>query len=121
MDSFNNTYRNLDDILALNNPEFSKFTDEIYPAELTLNKSNSSRDHTPFLDLDITINQGKLNTKIYDKRDDFSFPIVNFPHLDDDVPLALLMGSTFHNLFGMHGYAVMFLISTTKRPKSLSD
>ena len=88
VDSFNNTYRYLDDILALNNPEFSKFTDEIYPAELTLNKSNSSSDHTPFLDLDITINQGKLNTKVYDKRDDFSFPIVNFPHLDGDVPLA---------------------------------
>ena len=88
VDLFNNTYRYLDDILALNNPEFSNFTDEIYPAELTLIKSNSSSDHTPFLDLDITINQGKLNTKVYDKRDDFSFPIVNFPHLDGDVPLA---------------------------------
>ena len=88
VDLFNNTYRYLDDILALNNPEFSKFTDEIYPAELTLTKSNSSSDYTPFLDLDISINQGKLNTKVYDKRDDFSFPIVNFPHLDGDVPLA---------------------------------
>ena len=31
---------------------------------------------------------GKLNTKIYDKRDDFSFPIVNYPFLDGDVPLS---------------------------------
>ena len=30
----------------------------------------------------------KLNNKIYDKRDDFSFPIVNYPFLDDDVPLS---------------------------------
>ena len=44
--------------------------------------------HTPFLDLDITIEQGKLITNIYDKRDDFAFPIVNFPFLDGDVPLA---------------------------------
>lgn len=29
-----------------------------------------------------------LQTKIYDKRDDFSFPIVNFPFLEGDVPLA---------------------------------
>ena len=84
VDSFNNTYRYLYDILTINNPEFSKFTDEIYPAELTLNKSNSSSsDHTPFLILDITINQGKLNTKVYD-----IFHIVNFPHLDGEVPLA---------------------------------
>ena len=33
--------------------------------------------HCPFLDLDIYITNGKLNTKIYDKRNDFSFPIVN--------------------------------------------
>ena len=27
-----------------------------------------------------------VQTKIYDKRDDFDFDIVNFPFLDDDVP-----------------------------------
>ena len=88
LDLFNNTFRYLDDVLALNNPEFSKFADEIYPKELTLTKSNKSNVHTPFLDLDITIDKGNLTTKIYDKRDDFSFPIVNFPFLDGDVPLA---------------------------------
>ena len=31
---------------------------------------------------------GSLITKIYDKRDDFDFPIVNFPFLDGDIPLA---------------------------------
>ena len=41
-----------------------------------------------FLDLDISISQNQLKFKIYDKRDDFSFPIVNFPFLDGDVPLA---------------------------------
>lgn len=41
-----------------------------------------------FLDLHITLSQGNLNTRVYDKRDDFSFPIVNFPFLDGDVPLA---------------------------------
>ena len=41
-----------------------------------------------FLDLDVTILQGKFKIKIYDKRDDFSFPFVNFPFLYADVPLA---------------------------------
>ena len=88
LDHFNNTYRYLDDIFSLNNPEFSNYIHEIYPTELILNKSNSTSDHCPFLDLNINIVNGKLVTKIYDKRDDFSFPIVNFPFLDGDVPLA---------------------------------
>ena len=39
-----------------------------------------------FFDLDISTEQGIIITKIYDKREDFSFNIVNFPHLDSDVP-----------------------------------
>ena len=88
INKFNNTFRYLDDILALNNDDFSMYIKEIYPVELTLNKANTNNDHCPFLDLDIYIINGKLNTKIYDKRDDFSFPIVNYPFLDGDVPLS---------------------------------
>ena len=29
--------------------------------------------------------KGKLVSKIYDKRDDFNFPVVNFPYLRDNV------------------------------------
>ena len=48
IDVFNNTYRYLDDILALNNPEFSNVMNEIYPKELQLNKANANNDHCPF-------------------------------------------------------------------------
>ena len=49
VDMFNDTCRYLDDVLALNNPEFQKFANEIYFKELTLNKSNISNDRTTFL------------------------------------------------------------------------
>ena len=88
VDKFNNTFRYLDDILALNNDDFNMYYNDIYPKELTLNKANSDNHHCPFLDINFQISHGKLNTKIYDKRDDFSFPIVNYPFLDGDVPLA---------------------------------
>ena len=39
-----------------------------------------------FLDLHLSISDGFVKTKIYDKRDDFDFDIVNFPFLDGDVP-----------------------------------
>ena len=88
VDKFNNTYIYLDDILALNNTDFGKSIKDIYHKELKLVNSNSDSCHTPFLDLDITIENGSLITKIYDKRDDFDFPIVNCPFLDGDIPLA---------------------------------
>ena len=53
---------------------------QIYPTELQLNKANSSDTEAPFLDLNLSI-----TNKIYDKRDDFNFEIVNFPFLDGDV------------------------------------
>ena len=59
---------------------------QIYPTELQLNKVNSSDTETPFLDLNLSITNGIVSYKIYDKRDDFNFEIVNFPFLDGDVP-----------------------------------
>ena len=58
----------------------------IYPTELQLNKANSSDNEAPFLDLNLSITNGIVSSKIYDKQDDFNFEIVNFPFLDGDVP-----------------------------------
>ena len=38
------------------------------------------------MDLHLSISDGFVKTKIYDKRDDFDFDVVNFPFLDGDVP-----------------------------------
>ena len=59
---------------------------QIYPTELQLNKANSSDTEAPFLDLNLSIANGIVSSKIYDKWDDFNFEIVNFPFLDGDVP-----------------------------------
>ena len=49
---------------------------------LQLNKANSSDTELPFLDLNLSISNGIVSSKIYDKRDDFNLEIVNFPFLD---------------------------------------
>ena len=59
---------------------------QIFPTELQLNKANSSDTEAPFLDLNLSITNGIVSSKIYDKRDYFNFEIVNFPFLDGDVP-----------------------------------
>ena len=43
---------------------------QIYPTELQLNKINSYDNEGPFLDLDLSITNGIVSSKIYDKWDD---------------------------------------------------
>ena len=65
---------------------------QIYPLELQLNKANTSDTEAAFLDLHLSISNDIVSTKIYDKRDDFDFEIVNFPFLDGDVPRSTSYG-----------------------------
>ena len=92
IEAFNQTSRYLDDIFNIDNPFFDTLFPFIYPKELRLNKTNESSLSAPFLDLDLFINNGIVSSKIYDKRDDFDFSIVNYPHLDGDVPRSTSYG-----------------------------
>ena len=83
---FNNTCRYIDDLLTLNNPDFQACIGQIYLPELELKKTTESHDSCSYLDLNINILNGKFYTDLYDKRDTFSFSIVNFPHMDSNIP-----------------------------------
>ena len=80
IEAFNSTSRYLDDLLNTDNIYFDQMVDRIYPTEpiLQLNRANSSDTEAPFLDLNLCISNGTVSTKIYDKREDFDFDIVNF-------------------------------------------
>ena len=49
-------------------------------------KANTSDTKAAFLALNLSISNGFVSSKIYDKRDDFGFNIINFPFLDGDAP-----------------------------------
>jgi hypothetical protein len=57
----NNTSMYLDDLLNVDNNHFSSLINKIYANELQLNKAN-------FLDLNLSIENGYVSTKIYDKK-----------------------------------------------------
>ena len=84
--------------LSDNNPYFEQMLGQIYPTELQLHKANSSDTEAPFLDLNLSITNGIVSSKIYDKRDDFDFDIVNFPFLDGDVPRSPSYGAYISQL-----------------------
>ena len=46
--------------------------------EHQLKKANASDTEAAFLDLNLSIHNDTVSTKIYDKRTDFDFDIVNF-------------------------------------------
>jgi hypothetical protein len=61
---FNFTFGYKDDVLSLNN-----YVDRIHPIEPE-------------------IKEERLRTKLYGKRDDFNFHIVNFPFIRSTIPAA---------------------------------
>ena len=85
IEAFNSTSRYLDDLLNIDNPYFEGMVNQIYTPELQLTKANISDTEVPFLDLHLSVPNGFVSSKIYDKRD-FDFDIVNFPFLDVGVP-----------------------------------
>ena len=97
IEAFKSTSRYLDDLLNIDNPYFEGMVNRIYPPELQLNKANTSDTEAPFLDLHLSISNGFVSSKIYDKRDDFDFDIVNFPLF----PVLPLTAFTFLSLFGL--------------------
>ena len=70
----------------IDNPYFEHMVGQIYPTELQLTRANSADTEAPFLDFSFSLTNDIVSSKIFKKRDDFNFEIVNFPFLDGSVP-----------------------------------
>ena len=90
---FNFTYRYIDDVLSINNPNFKDHLHEIYPHELEIKETTESDRSASYLDILLSFDvNGHLNTSLYDKRDDFNFHITNFPFLSSNIPSSPAYG-----------------------------
>ena len=99
--AFNSASRYLDDLLNIHNPYFEQMVSQIYSTELQLNKVESSYTEAPFSDLDLSITNDIVSTKIFDKRGDFNF-----------APLPMVYTSC--NLFVLQEYVLMLMTSARK-------
>jgi len=76
-------------VVSLNNSRLGDFVDRIYHIELDINDTTDTDRSASYLDLHIDIDSdGRLRTKLYDKRYDFNFPIVKFPFKCCNIPAA---------------------------------
>ena len=90
---FNDTYRYIDDVLSISNPEFENYLGQMYPVELEIKDTTESNTSASYLDLLLSIGRdGQLHTSIYEKRDDFNFHITNFPFLSSNIPTSPAYG-----------------------------
>ena len=84
---FSNTFRYIDDLLTLNNPTFEQEISNIYPRQLELKRITETDSRLSYLDLEVNISDRWFTTAIFDKQEYvFSFQIVNFPHIDSNIP-----------------------------------
>ena len=72
---------------------------DIYPDELDIIPTNSSSCKTTFLDLDISVDNGKFISKLYDKRRDFGFKVITFPNLRSNIPNKTSYGTFIGELY----------------------
>ncbi len=76
--------RYIDDVLAVNCPDFITKAADIYDKDLKLEETYAG-NHCCFLDLDITLQNGKEKTNIYNKTDAFPFQVNRFGYPDSKV------------------------------------
>ena len=90
---FNKTHRYIDDLLTVNNDgTLEDYKGRIYPPELKLTCEDKSDKEVTYLDLSLSIQDSSIHYRLYDKRDNFNFPIVNFPDLSGNVPTGQSYG-----------------------------
>ena len=79
--------------ILLNNSKFDGFVYRIYTIDLEIKDTTDTARSVSCLELHLDIDSEELlRTKLYDKRDDFNFPIVNFPSICSNVPATPAYG-----------------------------
>ena len=91
---FGNVFRFINDLIAINDTnEFENHYNEIYSSGLILKKENTSHTETTFLDLHLCINEGQIQTSLYDKRNSYNFNVVRFPYKSSTIPSKMFFAT----------------------------
>ena len=119
---FNFTYRYINDVSSINNPDFENYLVQMYPAELEIKETTESNTSASYLDLLLSIeSDGQLRTSLNDRRDDFNFHITNFPFLSSNIPYSQPMVFLSHSSYGMQGLAPLMNVFVLRAARLSSN
>ncbi len=90
--------RYIDDIVCVNCPNFMQIAQSIYPPELPLKRTNESLDAAAFLDMSLKLQNGECMVSLYNKTDDFNFPVIRYGFNDSNVHSCVGLGTWYGEL-----------------------
>ena len=76
----------------------------IYPQQVELKRTTEMDSRLSYLDLEVNISDRRFTTAVFDKRDGVSFHIVNFPHMDSNIPSKPAYGVYISQLVRIGAY-----------------
>lgn len=109
---FHMSFRYIDDTLSVDNPYWRQYVERkadpqafdeiggIYPSALTLNDTTVSKDEqVNFLGMKLQHNHDRLHLSIFDKRNDYPFVVLRYPHMcsliPSSIPYSVLTGQLY--------------------------
>ena len=92
----------IDGLIVINDgKEFENHYNEIQPSELIFKKENTSHRETTFLDLHLCVNQGQIQTSLYDKKNSYNFNVVRFPNKSINIPSKMFFATISSEILGI--------------------
>jgi len=95
---FHMSFRLIDDVLSADNPCLREYIDKpaedggLYPRALTLNETSISADEVNFLGMKIQSAGASFRVDVFDKRAEFPFRVLRYPHTDSLIPESIPYG-----------------------------
>jgi len=90
--SFNFTFRYIEGVLSINNARLSDFVNRIYPIELEIKDITDTDRSASYLMYTSKLTLRAVKNELYEKREDFNFPSVNFPFVCSNILAAPAYG-----------------------------
>jgi hypothetical protein len=93
---FHMTFRLIDDVLSIDNDDWAavgfklKHEGGIYP--LQLNDTSISNQQVHFIGLSLQARSSSIDIDVFDKRKEFPFKVVRYPHMASLIPTSLPYG-----------------------------
>ena len=84
-----NNSRYVDDINIINYKNFHNIIEDIYSCDLKVERSGEDDKNINYLDVNVIINENGISTNIFNKTEQFGFPVVSYTYPCGNIPMQL--------------------------------
>ena len=110
----------MDDCTTLNLDNFRDLARDIYPPSLELSQENDDLSQATVLDMQVTIEEGRYITKVYNKTDSFPFDVVSMPFIESNIDSKICY-KVFYSQILRYQRLCTFIVDFTNRVRLLGN